>query len=124
MRVATDKQLMPFFPLHLNLTYCSSTKTKKIVIRFIYLYFSILVSVVECIGVVTEPKLIMEDVRPPMKLAEIKPPHPGQVDDDWFVLLDVAAKSPGILLFYVWLLLLDGIGLNNTKSGLVLCSDC
>lgn len=88
-------------------------------------------SVVERIGLVTEPQFIMEDVRPPMKLAEIKPPHPGQVDDDWFVLLDVAAKSPGILPFCVWLLLLDGIRPNNMKSaiqyispGLVLCSDC
>lgn len=85
----------------------------------------------ERIGLVTEPKLIMEDVRPPMKLAEIKPAHPGQLDDNWFVLLDVAAKSPGILPFYVWLLLLDGIRPNNMKSaiqhissGLVICSDC
>lgn len=52
-----------------------------------------------------KPKFIMEDVRPPVKLVEIKPPHPRQVDDDWFMLLDVAAKAPGILLFYVWLLL-------------------
>lgn len=51
-----------------------------------------------------KPKFIMEDVRPPVKLVEIEPPHPRQVDDDWFVLLDVAAKEPGILLFYVWLL--------------------
>ncbi|XP_035528044.1 uncharacterized protein LOC118335725 [Morone saxatilis] len=41
-----------------------------------------------------KPKFIMEDVRPPVKLVEIKPPQPRQVDDDWFVLLDVAAKAP------------------------------
>ncbi|XP_042345169.1 uncharacterized protein LOC121945189 isoform X2 [Plectropomus leopardus] len=41
-----------------------------------------------------KPKLMMEDVRPPVKLVEIKPPQPRQVDDDWFVLLDVAAKVP------------------------------
>lgn len=48
----------------------------------------------------TKPKpVIIEDVRPSVKLVEIKPPQPRQVDDDWFVLLDVAAKVPGILLF-------------------------
>ncbi|KAI3360936.1 hypothetical protein L3Q82_013144, partial [Scortum barcoo] len=41
-----------------------------------------------------KPKFIMEDLRPPVKLVEIKPPQPRQVDDDWFVLLDVAAKAP------------------------------
>lgn len=50
-----------------------------------------------------KPKFIMEDVRPPVKLVEIKPPQPRQVDDDWFALLDVEAKAPGILLFNVWL---------------------
>lgn len=43
-------------------------------------------------------KFIMEDVRPPVKLVEIKPPQPRRVDDDWCVLLDVAQKVPGILL--------------------------
>lgn len=42
-------------------------------------------------------KILMEDVRPPVKFVEIKPPQPREVDDDWFVLLDVAAKEPGIL---------------------------
>ncbi|XP_070767718.1 uncharacterized protein [Enoplosus armatus] len=45
----------------------------------------------------TEPKskFIMEDVRSPVKLVEIAtPPHLRRVDDDWFVLLDVAAKAP------------------------------
>ncbi|XP_070821751.1 uncharacterized protein [Chaetodon trifascialis] len=36
---------------------------------------------------------ITEDVRPPAKMVEMKLP-PRQVDDDWFVLLDVAAKAP------------------------------
>ena len=44
-------------------------------------------------------KFIMEDVRPPLKFVEIKPPQPREVDDDWFVLLDVAAKVPGTLMF-------------------------
>ncbi|XP_054478342.1 LOW QUALITY PROTEIN: uncharacterized protein LOC129110178 [Anoplopoma fimbria] len=44
----------------------------------------------------TEPKptFIMEEVWPPVKLLDINPSHPRQVDDDWFVLLDVAAKVP------------------------------
>nr|XP_033496144.1 uncharacterized protein LOC117265653 isoform X2 [Epinephelus lanceolatus] len=43
----------------------------------------------------TKPKpVIIEDMRPSVKLVEIKPPQPRQVDDDWFVLLDVAAKVP------------------------------
>lgn len=50
---------------------------------------------------VTKPKFIMEDMRPPVKLVEVKPPQPRQVDDDWFVLLDVAAKKSGILPFHV-----------------------
>ncbi|XP_028436501.1 titin-like isoform X5 [Perca flavescens] len=41
-----------------------------------------------------KPKFIMEDVRPPVKLVEMKPSHPRQVDDDWFVQLNVAAKVP------------------------------
>lgn len=48
-----------------------------------------------------KPKFIMEDVRPPVKLVEMKPSHPRPVDDDWFVQLNVAAKVPGILLFHV-----------------------
>ncbi len=51
-----------------------------------------------------KPKFIMQDMRPPVKLVETEPPRPRQVDDDWFVLLDVAAKESGILLFYMWLL--------------------
>ncbi|XP_029307448.1 uncharacterized protein LOC115021278 isoform X4 [Cottoperca gobio] len=43
----------------------------------------------------TEPKLkvTLEDVRPPVKSVEIKPSHQRQMDDDWFALLDVAAKA-------------------------------
>ncbi|XP_041798225.1 uncharacterized protein LOC121610272 isoform X2 [Chelmon rostratus] len=41
-----------------------------------------------------KPKFIMQDVQPAVKLVEMKPPHPRQVDDDWFVLLDVAARAP------------------------------
>ncbi|XP_070690933.1 uncharacterized protein [Pempheris klunzingeri] len=41
-----------------------------------------------------KPQFIMEDVKPSVKLVEIKPPHPRQVDDDWFGLFDVAAKAP------------------------------
>ncbi|XP_031154802.2 uncharacterized protein LOC116049367 isoform X6 [Sander lucioperca] len=41
-----------------------------------------------------KPKFIMEDVRPPVKLVEMKPSHPRPVDDDWFVQLNVAAKVP------------------------------
>lgn len=67
-----------------------------------------LAAVVErIVGVVAatepKPKFILEDMRPPMKLVEITPPHPRQVDDDWLGLLNVAVKAPGILLFYVWL---------------------
>ncbi|KAM6936089.1 uncharacterized protein PEZ65_006329 isoform 2-T2 [Lycodopsis pacificus] len=41
-----------------------------------------------------KPKFIVEDMRPPVELSEIEPSHPTPVDDDWFVLLDVAAKVP------------------------------
>ncbi|XP_031708481.1 uncharacterized protein LOC116386431 isoform X6 [Anarrhichthys ocellatus] len=41
-----------------------------------------------------KPKFIVEDMRPPVELLEIEPSHPTPVDDDWFVLLDVAAKVP------------------------------
>nr|XP_046256671.1 uncharacterized protein LOC124065372 isoform X14 [Scatophagus argus] len=40
-----------------------------------------------------KPKPVM-DLRPPVKLVEVTVPYPRQVDDDWFVLLDVAAKTP------------------------------
>ncbi|XP_036930189.1 uncharacterized protein LOC119006009 isoform X12 [Acanthopagrus latus] len=43
---------------------------------------------------VPKPAFIMEDLRPTVKLVETKPPQPRQVDDDWFVLLDVATKAP------------------------------
>lgn len=49
---------------------------------------------------VTAPKIIMEDIRLPVKLVEFKPPQPSEVDDDWFVLLDTAAKQPGIPSLY------------------------
>ncbi|XP_042281134.1 titin-like isoform X2 [Thunnus maccoyii] len=57
------------------------------------------VAVVERIMDVVAPiepkqKIIMEDVRPPVQFVEIKPPQPRKVDDDWFALLDVAAKVP------------------------------
>lgn len=48
---------------------------------------------------VPKPAFIMEDLRPTVKLVETKPPQPRQVDDDWFVLLDVATKAPGIQLY-------------------------
>ncbi|XP_074539406.1 uncharacterized protein LOC141800641 isoform X1 [Halichoeres trimaculatus] len=41
----------------------------------------------------TKPRLYVEDLRPAVQLVEIKPPQPRQVDDDWFVLLDVAEKA-------------------------------
>ncbi|XP_075964993.1 uncharacterized protein LOC142969175 isoform X11 [Anarhichas minor] len=41
-----------------------------------------------------KPKFIVEDMRPPVELLEIEPSHPTPVDDDWFALLDVAAKVP------------------------------
>ncbi|XP_034731199.1 uncharacterized protein LOC117946871 isoform X6 [Etheostoma cragini] len=48
------------------------------------------------VGAATEPKpiFILEDVRSPVKLVEMKPSHPRQIDDDWFVHLNVAAKVP------------------------------
>ncbi|XP_051813077.1 uncharacterized protein LOC110969054 isoform X3 [Acanthochromis polyacanthus] len=39
-------------------------------------------------------KFITRDVRPPVKLVEAKPQDSRKMDDDWFVLLDVAAKIP------------------------------
>lgn len=36
----------------------------------------------------------MDDEKPPVKMVVGEPPR--QVDDDWFVLLDVAPKSAGI----------------------------
>lgn len=70
-------------------------------IKIYYPYFSMSVAVVERIVDVVaaaepQPKFIMEDVRPPVTFVEIKPSLPRQVDDDWFVLLDVAAKVPGM----------------------------
>ncbi|KAL6109075.1 uncharacterized protein ACO6RY_12286 [Pungitius sinensis] len=41
-----------------------------------------------------KPKFILGDVTHPVQLLEIKPSHPRLVEDDWFVLLDVAAKVP------------------------------
>lgn len=38
----------------------------------------------------------MDDEIAPLKMVEIKPPGQRQVDDDWFVLLDVAPKASGI----------------------------
>ncbi|XP_076016727.1 uncharacterized protein LOC143008737 isoform X3 [Genypterus blacodes] len=39
-------------------------------------------------------KLLMPDMRPPVVMVERKPPQPREVDDDWFVLLEVAEKLP------------------------------
>ncbi|XP_008294726.1 titin-like isoform X4 [Stegastes partitus] len=41
-----------------------------------------------------KPKFVMEDVRLPVKAVEVKPQQSRKVDDDWFALLDVAAKAP------------------------------
>ncbi|XP_062421474.1 uncharacterized protein LOC119198074 isoform X3 [Pungitius pungitius] len=41
-----------------------------------------------------KPKFILGEVTHPVQLLEIKPSHPRLVKDDWFVLLDVAAKVP------------------------------
>nr|XP_029133798.1 uncharacterized protein LOC109986625 isoform X5 [Labrus bergylta] len=40
-----------------------------------------------------KPKLFMEDVKHAVKFVEIEAPQPRQVDDDWFVLLDVAERT-------------------------------
>lgn len=56
---------------------------------------------VERIVAVSGPKPIMEDARPPVKSLVVKSPHPRQVADDLFGLLDAAVKSPGILPLYV-----------------------
>ncbi|XP_042079715.1 band 4.1-like protein 2 isoform X10 [Haplochromis burtoni] len=37
---------------------------------------------------------IVEGVRPPVEMVKIEMGRAGKVDDDWFVLLDVAAKAP------------------------------
>uniref|UniRef100_A0A669CPT0 Protein 4.1 n=1 Tax=Oreochromis niloticus TaxID=8128 RepID=A0A669CPT0_ORENI len=37
---------------------------------------------------------IVEGVRPPVEMVKIEQAKAGNVDDDWFVLLDVAAKAP------------------------------
>ncbi|XP_026039106.1 uncharacterized protein LOC113031337 isoform X4 [Astatotilapia calliptera] len=37
---------------------------------------------------------IVEGVRPPVEMVKIEMARAGKVDDDWFVLLDVAAKAP------------------------------
>ncbi|XP_035768188.1 uncharacterized protein LOC102777766 isoform X4 [Neolamprologus brichardi] len=37
---------------------------------------------------------IVEGVRPPVEMVKIETARAGKVDDDWFVLLDVAAKAP------------------------------
>lgn len=62
----------------------------------IFIYLLTQVAVIEPIVATSGPKLIVEDESPPVKMVAIKPPRPQQVDDDWFVLLDVAPKSSGI----------------------------
>lgn len=49
-----------------------------------------------------KPSVILENMRPPeefveLSSVEIKPPQPREMDGDWFELLDVAPKVPGIL---------------------------
>lgn len=62
----------------------------------IFIYLLTQVAVIEPIVAPSGPKLIVEDEIPPVKMVAIKPPRPRQVDDDWFVLLDVPPKSSGI----------------------------
>ncbi|CAK6960485.1 uncharacterized protein LOC128367095 [Scomber scombrus] len=50
--------------------------------------------IVDVAPIEPKQKIIMKELRPPVKFVEIKPPQPREVDDDWFVLLDVAAKAP------------------------------
>lgn len=68
-------------------------------------YVSVFVAVVKPIidlVATTEARVkIVEGVRPPVEMVKIETARAGKVDDDWFVLLDVAAKAPGILLL-VW----------------------
>ncbi|XP_029927918.1 titin-like isoform X2 [Myripristis murdjan] len=51
---------------------------------------------VQDVVAVLKPKqeVLVEVVRQPQVVVEIKPPQPRKVDDDWFVLLDVPAKTP------------------------------
>lgn len=58
--------------------------------------FSKQVAVIEPVVATGGPKLIVGDEMSPLKMVEIKPPRQRQVDDDWFVLLDVAPKASGI----------------------------
>ncbi|XP_041648442.1 uncharacterized protein LOC121513033 isoform X2 [Cheilinus undulatus] len=51
------------------------------------------VAAVERFVDVVTPKFSMEEVKPAVKLVEIEPVQPRQLDDDWFVLLDVAEKT-------------------------------
>ncbi|XP_068180211.1 uncharacterized protein [Antennarius striatus] len=44
----------------------------------------------------SKPRFTKEDVTPPVKPVEIEPPIPKEVDDNWFVLLSVAAKAPAM----------------------------
>lgn len=78
---------------------------QKVCIRCIYVYVSVFVAVVKPIidlVATTEARVkIVEGVRPPVEMVKIEMARAGKVDDDWFVLLDVAAKAPGILLL-VW----------------------
>lgn len=66
------------------------------------MFVSVFAAAVEPVGDVVEAAeqrgKIMEDVRPPVQMVEIEPRR-AKVDDDWFVLLDAAARVPGILLF-------------------------
>ncbi|KAK9513643.1 hypothetical protein VZT92_027159 [Zoarces viviparus] len=56
---------------------------------------AVVVDVVDVVAATEpKPKFIVKDMRPPVELSEIEPSHPTPVDDDWFVLLDVAAKVP------------------------------
>lgn len=49
---------------------------------------------VEPIVATIGPKVIVDDKKPTVKIVANEPPR--RVDDDWFVLLDVAPKSAGI----------------------------
>lgn len=62
--------------------------------------FSLVAVVKRAVQAVAAPepkvKFTVPEVRPPVRLVEMKPAAPRRLDDDWFVLLDVSARAPGI----------------------------
>lgn len=71
------------------------------VFTFMFVFVAVVKPIIDLVATTEARVKIVEGVRPPVEMVKIEMARAGKVDDDWFVLLDVAAKAPGILLL-VW----------------------